>query len=68
MHIRQKYAKTIVRRKIMSRTYKPGEVAPESGNYCAFDEQGRNGGCCYLEKGQRFPATQHSGSYYMKED
>lgn len=52
----------------MIKSYRPGEVAPESGNYCAFDEQGRNGGCCYLEKGQRFPATQHSGSYYMKEN
>ncbi len=52
----------------MQNSWKPGEVAPESGNYCAFDEQGHNGGCCYLQKGQRFPATQHSGSYYMKEE
>ncbi len=52
---------------IMHNSWKPGEVAPESGNYCAFDEQGHNGGCCYLQKGQRFPATQHSGSYYMNE-
>ncbi len=52
----------------MSKSFRPGEVAPESGNYCAFDANGHNGGCCYLQKGQRFPATQHSGSYYMKED
>ena len=52
----------------MSKSWKPGEVAPENGNYVAIDEQGHNGGSCYLEKGQRFPATQHSGSYYTKED
>ena len=23
---------------------------------------------CYLEKGERFPATQHSGSYYTKQN
>ena len=50
----------------MSQSWKPGEVAPESGNYNAYDAQGHNGGSCYLEKGQRFPATQHSGSYYTK--
>jgi len=52
----------------MSKSWKPGEVAPESGNYCAYDAQGHMGGACYLEKGQRFPATQHSGSYYTKQD
>ena len=52
----------------MSQSWKPGEVAPESGNYNAYDAQGHNGGSCYLEKGQRFPATQHSGSYYTKAD
>ena len=52
----------------MSKSYKPGEIAPESGNYVAYDSQGNNGGACYLEEGQRFPATQHSGSYYVKQD
>ena len=47
--------------------WRPGEEAPENGNYTAYDEQGHNGGSVYLEKGQRFPATQHSGSYYTKE-
>ena len=42
----------------------PGEVVPESGNYTAYDSRGNNGGSCYLERGKRFPATQHSGSYY----
>ena len=52
----------------MNKKYKPGEVAKESGNYVAYDSKGHNGGSCYLEEGQRFPATQHSGSYYMKQD
>ena len=48
--------------------WRPGEVAPTSGNYKAYDEQGQCGGSVYLEEGQRFPATQHSNSYYQKED
>ena len=48
--------------------WRPGEVVPESSNYVAYDEEGHDGGACYLEKGQRFPATQHSGSYYVKEE
>ena len=44
--------------------WKPGETVPESGTYTAYDSNGRNGGSLYLEKGKRFPATQHSGSYY----
>jgi len=51
----------------MSSSFKPGEVAPKSGNYTAYDKQGHCGGTCYLEKGQRFPATQHSDSYYEME-
>ncbi|HIV01094.1 MAG TPA: YjzC family protein [Candidatus Caccopulliclostridium gallistercoris] len=47
--------------------WRPGEQAPESGNYTAYDSEGHNGGSTYLEKGQRFPATQHSGSYYELE-
>ncbi len=53
---------------MQSKKWVPGNVAPESGNYTAYDAQGNNGGSLYLEKGQRFPATQHSGSYYCKED
>lgn len=48
--------------------YKPGDVAPISGNYCAYDKKGNNGGCCYLQKGQIFPATQHKGSFYVLEE
>lgn len=52
----------------MASKWRPGEVVPESSNYTAYDEDGHNGGSTYLEKGERFPATQHSGSYYVKED
>ena len=48
--------------------YKPGEICPEDGNYCAYDANGQCGGSVYLKEGQRFPATQHSGSYYQKEE
>jgi hypothetical protein len=48
--------------------YRPGEQAPETGNYTAYDKIGQNGGALYLEKGQRFPATQHEGSYYVLEE
>ncbi|MBE7073865.1 MAG: YjzC family protein [Clostridiales bacterium] len=51
----------------MSKQYKPGEQAPKSGNYSCYDENGNCGGSCYLEQGQRFPATQHSGSHYEEE-
>ena len=49
-----------------SKQWKPGEQVPESATYIAYDEKGHNGGSLYLEKGKRFPATQHSGSYYTK--
>lgn len=45
----------------------PGEEVPKSGTYVAYDSEGRNGGSLYLEEGKRFPATQHSGSYYVEE-
>ena len=51
-----------------SNKWRPGEQAPYSGNFIAYDAQGHNGGTVYLEKGQRFPATQHSGSYYTAEE
>ena len=50
----------------MEKQWRPGEEVPESANYTAFDQNGNNGGSLYLEKGKRFPATQHSGSYYTK--
>ena len=45
----------------------PGEQVPESGNYSAYDKNSHCGGSTYLEKGKRFPTTQHSGSYYVRE-
>lgn len=50
------------------RKFRPGEQVPESGNYTAFDSEGQDGGTTYLEKGKRFPATQHEGSYYVAEE
>ncbi len=47
--------------------FHPGEQAPETASYTSYDRNGRNGGSLYLEQGKRFPATQHSGSYYCKE-
>ncbi len=55
-------------KKMDNTAYRPGEQAPESGNYTCYDENGNCGGRVYLEKGQRFPATQHSGSTYKKEN
>ena len=49
----------------MSKQWKPGEEAPEDAEYTAYDAEGHCGGKCYLTKGERFPATQHSGSYYV---
>lgn len=48
--------------------YRPGEVVPRSTNYTALDSEGNNGGSLFLEEGERFPATQHSGSYYVMEN
>ena len=51
----------------MNNKWKPGEQAPQTGEYECYDEQGKCGGSVHLEKGQRFPATQHSGSYYIEK-
>ena len=51
----------------MKEKFRPGEQAPKTGDYACYDEQGRCGGTTHLEKGQRFPATQHSGSHYKLE-
>lgn len=50
-----------------TKKWTPGEQVPQSGNYTAYDRNEKCGGSTYLEKGKRFPATQHSGSYYVKE-
>lgn len=47
--------------------FRPGEQAPQTGYYTAIDQNGQNGGSTYLEKGQRFPATQHEGSFYVAD-
>lgn len=52
----------------MNKKFRPGEQAPQSGEYVAYDRDGNNGGTTYLEKGQRFPATQHEGSYYEMQE
>ena len=51
-----------------SKKWTPGEVVPKSATYSAYSREGENGGSLYLEKGKRFPATQHSGSYYVQVD
>lgn len=48
----------------MKDQFRPGEQAPETGDYQCFDSKCRCGGKVHLEKGQRFPATQHEGSHY----
>lgn len=66
MHKTEQIAETFIRR-ILMRKYVPGEVVPMSCNYKAYDENGHDGGKLYLEEGKRFPATQHSGSYYVMD-
>lgn len=51
-----------------NKQWRPGEEVPKSGTYTAFSKDGENGGSLYLEKGKRFPATQHSGSYYCQSE
>lgn len=51
----------------MPKQWKPGEQAPKDGSYSCYDKNGRCGGAVQLKKGQRFPATQHSGSHYEEE-
>lgn len=46
----------------------PGETVPKSATYSAYSREGENGGSLYLERGKTFPATQHSGSYYIEAD
>lgn len=48
--------------------YRPGEQVPKTGEYLAHDKNGKSDGeATHLEKGKRFPATQHEGSYYTQE-
>lgn len=51
----------------MQTSFVPGEQAPETATYTCYDEQGKCGGEVRLNKGERFPATQHSGSYYVRK-
>jgi len=48
--------------------FRPGEEAPKSCKYTAYDKNGKDGGRVYLHKGDRVPATQHEGSYYVMEN
>lgn len=48
----------------MKREFRPGEQAPKTGDYECYDSKCRCGGKVHLEKGERFPATQHEGSHY----
>jgi hypothetical protein len=47
--------------------WKPGEEAPKTGDYTAYDNKGNDVGTVHLDKGDRFPATQHSGYYYTEK-
>lgn len=51
----------------MDKKWKPGEKVPKTGDYGAYDKAGKDGGTTHLEKGKRFPATQHEGSCFSKE-
>lgn len=52
----------------MEKKFIPGEDVPETGDYRAYDRNGKKSkGQTYLEKGETFPPTQHEGSYYEKE-
>lgn len=47
--------------------WKPGENAPESGEYELMDSNGRGTGAFVtMEKGNRFPPTDKEGQYYSK--
>ena len=48
--------------------YRSGEQAPKTGSYISYDKDGNNGGSVSLEKGQRFPATQNEGSFYVQSE
>jgi len=47
--------------------YRPGELVPTTNTYIAYDENDRDAGKLFLEKGKRFPATQYKGSYYIMD-
>lgn len=48
--------------------YRPGQEVPKTGEWMPHDRNGKTDGeATHLEKGQRFPATQHSGSYYTED-
>ena len=66
MNIFLKSAHIKYRRAIMQK-FRPGETVPKTCEYHAYDEYGHNGGTVFLNEGERFPATQHSGSYYVMD-
>ncbi len=49
--------------------YRSGDVVPMSCRYKAYDQNGesRDDETTYLEKGNRFPPTQHEGSYWVMD-
>ena len=44
--------------------FRPGETAPQSGQYKMIDENGEVINTVDLQKGQTFPPTPTSSSYY----
>lgn len=49
--------------------YRSGQTVPMSCNYKAYDKNGKSHDeeKTYLEKGDRFPPTQHEGAYWVMD-
>ncbi len=49
--------------------FRSGDVVPMSCRYKAYDKNGesRDEDTTYLEKGNRFPPTQHEGAYWKMD-
>ena len=48
--------------------YRSGDRVPMSCNYKCYDKYGENDGeKTYLEKGTKFPPTQHEGAYWVMD-
>lgn len=52
----------------MAKTYKPGEIAPSSGQYQKIGPRGGLGHEVTVVKGERLPPTPASGSTYKIVD
>ena len=51
-----------------TKKYRSGDTVPMSCQYRCHDRNGKNDGeTTYLEKGDTFPPTQHSGSYWVMD-